>query len=136
MKIGITAGAFDLLHTGHILFLENCKFLCDKLVVLLHTTPHIERPTKNKPCETTYERAVRLSSCKWVDAVIPYDTEKDLINILLSHLWDVRFLDSNYSNAHYTGKGIGKVVYIPRKHSHSSTELRSRIANLHNPEIK
>ena len=48
-KIGFTCGAFDLLHAGHIVMLEETKQFCDYLIVGLQTDPSIERPSKNKP---------------------------------------------------------------------------------------
>ena len=46
---GITAGAFDLLHAGHITMFEEAKNVCDHLTVAIQIDPHIDRPNKNKP---------------------------------------------------------------------------------------
>lgn len=128
---GITAGAFDLCHTGHLLFFEECKNQSERLIVCLHTNPQIDRPEKNVPCETTYERWVRLKSCKYVDEIIPYDTERDLLNILKSTFWTKRFLDHTYRDKVYTGHDFYAAyhIFIPRIHDHSTTSLRERIKN-------
>ena len=53
--IGFTCGAFDLLHGGHIVMLEECKRNCDKLIVGLQTDPSVDRPNKNKPVQSMFE---------------------------------------------------------------------------------
>src|SRR3972149_5036470 len=102
MIIGITAGSFDLCHAGHLFFLDQCKAKCDELVVCLHTNPNIDRHEKEKPVETTFERWARLKACSSVDRIIPYDTERDLANILFCIPWDKRFLDEHYINQQFT----------------------------------
>lgn len=135
MKIGFTCGAFDLLHAGHHIFLRDCKTRCDKLIVGLHTDPTIDRPnTKNRPIQTIYERYTQLINSKWVDEVIPYDTEVDLYNIIATTVMDIRFLGEDYRNKKVTAKelcdelGI-KIMYVDRKHNYSSSELRKRLSN-------
>ena len=126
---GITAGAFDMLHPGHLLFFKECKRHCDHLTIMLHANPGIERPLKNAPLETTLERFIRLDACKYVDAVIPYDTEADLFNALCSMGFDIRFLGADYAGrSDYTGHSLPiHTVFIDRKHGWSSTSLRERM---------
>ena len=132
MNIGFTAGSWDLLHPGHVTFLYNCSEQCDKLFVGLHADPSLERKEKNRPIQTLYERMIQVSGCTYVDEILPYDTEEDLLNILRTNPIDKRFLGSDYEGQDFTGKfycqakGI-EIVYIPREHNWSSTELRNRI---------
>lgn len=134
MIIGFTCGAFDLLHAGHSVYLRDCRTKCDKLIVGLHTDPTIDRPEKNKPLQSIYERYTQLINCKWVDQIIPYDTEADLLNLMASTPIDVRFLGGDYADKSFTGEqlcqdmGI-KVYTMPRKHNFSSSELRERLKN-------
>lgn len=132
MKIGFLASAFDLLHPGHLALLDEAKNHCDKLVVGLHTNPKVERPNKNKPVETTFERYLRLKACKYVDEIIPYDTEADLVNILSILKPDVRFLGTDYQNQeNFTGKDLEiKIIYVSRDHNFSSSNLRSRLLKM------
>lgn len=127
--VGITAGAFDLLHTGHLLMLAEVKRSCDYLIVCLQTNPKLDRPHKNSPVETTYERYCRLAACKHVDEIIPYDTEKDLEVILHNTEYDFRFLSEEYQYQVFTGIHIKpeKTFFNSRTHSYSSSELRGRI---------
>ena len=127
---GFTCGAFDLLHAGHLDFLKKAREQCDYLIIGLHTDPTIDRPdTKNKPCETTYERWCRLDAVKHVDEIIPYDTEEDLYNLLVTLNIHVRFLGADYINKSFTGEGIKgiDISYINRNHGYSSSALRKKI---------
>lgn len=128
MTVGFIASAFDLLHPGHLHLFEECKKRCDFLIVALHIDPSIERKEKTKPIQTVYERFIQLRYTKYVDQIIPYETEQDLLNIL--HTWkiDVRFLGSDYQQRKdITGFDIVPIEYISRKHTYSSSELRERI---------
>ena len=126
---GFTCGAFDLLHPGHLDFFKKAKQKCNYLIIGLHTGPTIDGPdSKNKPCESTYERWLRLDAVKYIDEVIPYDTEADLWNILQMLDLDVRFLGEDYKNKGFTGKELPiNIEYIVRDHAYSSSGLRERI---------
>lgn len=133
MIIGFTCGAFDLLHPGHIFMLAECKKQCDRLIVGLHTNPTFDRPWKNSPVQTTYERFVQLSSCKHVDGVVPYDTERDLVNIMSTLTIHKRFVGIEYYGTQITGQDIAEereieIVYTERWHDYSSSELRGRFS--------
>ena len=83
MKIGFTCSTFDLLHAGHIVMLEESKKHCDYLIVGLQTDPSIDRPKKNKPIQSIVERYLQLKAVKYIDEIIVYATEKDLLDLLL-----------------------------------------------------
>jgi len=129
MKIGFTCSTFDLFHAGHIMMLKEAKSQCDYLIVGLQTDPTIDRPdTKNKPIQTLFERFVQLQSCRYVDEIVPYSTEKELIDILLSYPIDVRIIGEEYKDAHFTGREFDiEMYYNRRKHSFSTTSLRQRV---------
>lgn len=135
MKVGFTCSTFDLLHAGHVLMLYEARLQCDKLLVGLQTDPTIDRPdTKNKPVQSLYERWVQLKGCRFIDDVIPYQTEEELLNILKTQFIDVRFVGEEYQDKDFTGKqwcldnGV-EIIYNSRKHNYSTTELRKRIEN-------
>ena len=133
-KIGITFSTFDLLHAGHIAMLSEAKNHCDYLIAGLQTDPTIDRPdTKNAPIQSIVERQIQLSACRYVDEVVVYQTEQDLIDLLLTLPIDVRILGDEYKNKDFTGKDIAKqrgskIVYNGRDHSFSSTSLRKRVS--------
>jgi len=129
MKIGFTCSAFDLFHAGHITMLRDAKENCDFLIVGLQTDPTIDRPQKNRPVQTVYERWVQLAACQYVDRIIPYATEKELMDILQSQDINIRFVGEEYQSKEFTGKHIDgiEIHYNRRRHSFSSTELRQRV---------
>lgn len=128
-RVGIVASCFDLFHAGHVLMLMEAKENCDRLVVALQSDPTIDRPEKNKPVQALSERYIQLEACKYVDQIIPYDTEADLLNLLTGYDWDVRFLGDDYFHRNdYTGYGLDlQVKFLSRKHDYSSSGLRDRI---------
>lgn len=129
MKKGIVFGAWDLLHTGHVLMLEECKQYCDYLIVGLHIDPSLERD-KKKPVQSLLERQIQLQQCKSVNQVIVYETEEDLKMILKSLDVSMRFLGEDYyDRIDITGKEIIPIRYISREHPWSTSELRERVKN-------
>lgn len=132
MRIGITCSTFDLLHAGHILMLEECKQHCDYLICALQSDPTIDRPNKNKPIQSTVERYIQLDAVKYVDKIIPYSTECELIEIFKAFHIDVRIIGQDYVGRDFTAKdtcadrGI-EIVYNKREHDYSSTQLRARV---------
>jgi len=137
-KTGFTCSCFDLFHAGHIMMLKEAKSVCDYLIVGLQTDPTIDRPEKNKPIQSVFERFVQLEACKYVDEVVIYATEKDLLDILHSYPIDVRIVGDEYKEKDFTGKDLEHIelYYNSRKHSFSTTELRKRVIDRHEEEKK
>ena len=133
MKKGITFGAFDLFHAGHILMMEEAKSVCDYLIVCLQTDPSLDRSEKNSPVQSILERQIQVESCKYVDEVIIYDTEEDVMEISNSIDWDVRILGDEYKDKYFTGREeyLDKCYFNKRPHDFSSSELRERVAVNH-----
>ena len=133
-KIGITFSTFDLLHAGHVVMLAEAKNHCDYLIAGLQTDPTIDRPdTKNRPVQSVVERQLTLGSCRFVDEIVVYETEKDLIDLILTLPIDVRILGTEYEDTNFTGRneGAGRGihhVFNRRDHSFSSSSLRKRVA--------
>ena len=129
MKKGITFSTFDLFHAGHVLMLKEAKSQCDWLIVCLQTDPTVDRPNKNKPVQTLFERFIQVRACKYVDELLVYTTEDELIQILKAIDYDIRIIGEEYSDKSFTGKNLseGKLYFNKRQHSFSTTELRDRI---------
>jgi glycerol-3-phosphate cytidylyltransferase len=138
MKIGFNCSSFDLFHAGHVTMLKMEKELCDYLIVALQVDPTVDRPgVKNKPCQSVYERYVQLQACKYVDEILVYSTEYDLLQILMTQTIHIRFLSEEYVNRDFTGKQYCidndiELHYHKRQHNYSSSELRGRVAKLEN----
>ena len=133
-RIGITFSTFDMLHAGHVAMLSEAKNHCDYLICGLQTDPTIDRPdTKNKPIQSIVERQIQLAACRYVDEVVVYQTEQDLIDLLLILPLDVRILGVEYQDKEFTGRYEGadrgiELVFNGRDHSFSSSSLRKRVA--------
>ena len=131
-KIGITFSTFDMLHAGHIAMLSEAKNHCDYLICGLQTDPTIDRNTKNAPVQSIVERQIQLAACRYVDEVVVYQTEQDLVDLLLILPLDVRVLGVEYEDKEYTGKQEGWIrgiqpIFNRRDHSFSSSSLRKRV---------
>jgi glycerol-3-phosphate cytidylyltransferase len=133
LKIGITFSTFDMLHAGHVAMLAEAKNHCDYLIAGLQTDPTIDRPdTKNRPVQSIVERQIQLAACRYVDEVVVYQTEQDLIDLILILPIDVRILGVEYMQQDFTGRQEGntrgiELVFNGRDHSFSSSSLRKRV---------
>ena len=136
MKVGFNCSSFDLFHAGHVTMLKMEKQLCDYLIVALQVDPTIDRPgIKNKPTQSVYERYVQVQGCKYVDEILVYETEADLLNMIKTQSIDIRFLSEEYKDRDFTGKQYCidndiKLHFHKREHQYSSTELRNRVYEL------
>ena len=125
MKIGFFPMVADILHSGHVLALEEAKKHCDLLIVGLHC-----KPTYKDPIQSIYERYMQLRAVKWVDEVIPYENiEKDK-DMFVSLDFDVYFLGEDHKTDDWELKDkieeIGKeIVYLKRKHNYSSSKIKN-----------
>jgi glycerol-3-phosphate cytidylyltransferase len=122
-----------MLHAGHIAMLSEAKNHCDYLICGLQTDPTIDRPeTKNAPIQSIVERQIQLAACRYVDEVVVYQTEQDLVDLLLILPVDVRILGVEYCDKDFTGREAGalrgiELVFNGRDHSFSSSSLRRRV---------
>ena len=120
------------MHAGHALMLDECKRYCDYLYVGLIIDPTTDRPEKNKPIQSAFERYVQIRSHRAVDEVIPLDGEADLLLAIKALPIDIRFVGDDYKGKEFTGKkectdmGI-QIIFNRRDHGLSSSELRERI---------
>jgi len=134
MKVGFTCSTFDLCHAGHVLMLQECKKVCDYLIVGLQVDPSKDRPEKSAPAQTLVERYIQLNAIKYVDEIVPYESERDLEDIFSMLHIDVRVLGVEYKDKNFTGKDICnkrgvRIHFNKRDHRFSSTGLRQIINN-------
>ena len=127
--IGFTASTFDLLHAGHVIMLQEAKTQCDYLIVGLLTDPTRDRPEKNYPIQTSWERWIQAQAIKAIDRVVPFDTEEDLENMIKILKPDVRFVGEEYKGKKHTGSDIKgtTIIYNKRSHNYGSAPLRDKI---------
>jgi len=120
------------------MMLKEARSKCDYLIVGLQTDPTIDRPEKNKPIQSVVERFIQLDSCKYVDEVVVYATEKDLLDILYTYPINIRVVGDEYKDKEFTGKNLEHIemYYNTRRHSFSTTELRKRVIDRYEKEKK
>ena len=137
--VGFTAGNFDLLHPGYIYTFEEAKRHCDYFMVFLQRDPSETRNTKYKPVIPLYERYKTLMSVKYIDEVVTYQTEEDLVRLIEFYKPDVRILGDDYIGKRFTGDHLPiKVIYTTRSHDWSTTKIKDLITIQtirQNPEI-
>jgi len=130
--VGFTASTFDLLHAGHVAMLREAKDQCDYLICGLQIDPSMDRPDKNSPIQTVVERYSQLSAIKYVDEIVVYATEQDLVDILTMYKIDVRILGVEYKDKDFTGRDLCDTLNIDlyfnsREHRFSTSDLRKRV---------
>ena len=135
-RLGFTCSCFDILHAGHYLMLEDSKQQCDVLIVGLQTDPTIDEKyrvttggkNKNKPIQSYQERLIQIEGCRYVDLVVQYSTEEDLMEILKSIDPDIRILGTDWKGKPYTGHELDiPVHWHVRNHNYSTSELRRQV---------
>jgi glycerol-3-phosphate cytidylyltransferase len=133
MKIGFACGVFDLFHAGHVLMLKECKEHCDYLIVAVNKAENIDysiNPGKQAPVYSFEERKLIIESCKYVDEVISYNSEEELLHILKNRKIDIRFLGEDYKGKKITGEGlVQEIYYTNRSHGQSSSAIKQKIRN-------
>jgi glycerol-3-phosphate cytidylyltransferase len=132
MHVGLTASTFDLLHAGHISMLREAKSQCDYLICALQVDPSMDRPEKNSPVQSIVERHAQLAAVNYVDEILVYQTESDLLDIIKMYPINLRILGEEYRNKDFTGKDecrkLGIQLYFnKRNHRFSSSDLRKRV---------
>ena len=140
LRIGVTFSQFDMLHAGHIAMLSEAKNHCDYLIAGLQNNAQWDRPEKNAPIQSIVERQIQLAATRYVDEIVVYNTEQDLVDLLLILPVDVRILGVEYEHKDFTGKtecfsrGI-EIIYNGRDHSFSSSSLRKRVVQAETEKI-
>ena len=129
-RIGFTCSTFDLLHAGHVSMLAEASSVCDFLVVGLLSDPTIDRPEeKTKPVQTMFERWCQLQAISYIDMIIPFETEAEIIEIVKVIQPDIRIVGEDYKDKAFTGDYLCDIHYNKRRHGLSSSELIARIKN-------
>jgi D-beta-D-heptose 7-phosphate kinase/D-beta-D-heptose 1-phosphate adenosyltransferase len=128
-----TNGCFDLLHVGHVRYLEEARSLGDALIVGVNTDASVTRLGKggDRPFTPEADRARVLAACACVDRVVLFgeDTPLNLITLLAP---DVLVKGGDYRLDEIVGREVvlargGRVVALPFVPGYSTTSLVARI---------
>lgn len=133
--IGFTSGAFDILHAGHVDYLEQANSQCDKLIVGINSDASIQKyKGNNRPIIAENMRVKTVAALESVDYVFLFDERRNAQNIqsLKPHIY---FKAGDYSASQLTSKEVveqfgGEVRLISIEENISTTEIIDRIRSL------
>ncbi len=127
-KVVMTNGCFDILHAGHIAYLEEAKRLGDRLIVAVNSDESVKRlKGEARPINTLERRMQVLAGLQAVDWVVPFseDTPADLVSFILPDIlvkggdWKVEEI----AGGEAVVKNGGKVMSLSFKEGHSTTAI-------------
>ena len=130
-KVVFTNGCFDLLHLGHVDYLEQARHLGDALVVGLNTDESVGRLKPGRPIQDAVARARILASLAFVDAVVLFGepTPLGLIELVQP---DVLVKGDDYAIDGIVGHELvlnrgGEVLTVPLVPGYSTSRIVERI---------
>jgi len=131
-KLVFTNGCFDLLHPGHIDYLNRAAALGDKLIVGLNDDASIQRlKGATRPINALQDRAVMLAALRAVDLVVAFSEDTPL-NLIAAVMPDILIKGGDYQPDDIVGAAEvkrhgGEVIVMPFLEGYSSTALIERI---------
>ena len=134
-EVVFTNGCFDILHHGHIEYLERAATLGDKLVVAVNADVSVQKlKGPARPINSEESRAYLLASLSFVDRVTIFSEETPL-KLLKDLVPDVLVKGGDYQVEDIVGADIvsshgGKVVVLPFKEGFSTTAIEQKILAL------
>ena len=132
LKVVFTNGCFDILHLGHLDYLEKSRNLADKMVVGLNTDDSVKQlKGSNRPINNEYARARMLAALSFVDLVIAFDEETPL-ELIKKVKPDILVKGKDYKIENIVGAEFvigngGEVKTIELSEGYSTTELINKI---------
>ena len=138
MIIGITVGAYDLFHIGHLNLLRNARAQCDRLVVGIAGSDRIFKYKNKRPVFTDEERLDIVGNCRFADEVFLNETNPNLVDSYIglavqygATRW---FVGSDWQGSSKwleIGGELEKMgcelIYLPHTGGVSTTEIYKRI---------
>lgn len=136
-KIVFTNGCFDILHAGHVVYLEQAKALGDILMLGLNSDVSIKlNKGANRPIVPEEDRIIIMSALNCIDYVVLFDDKTP--ETLISHIQpDIHVKGGDYQAALLPEYPLiqsygGQVVILPFLPNHSTTDIVQRCQNLTN----
>ena len=134
-RVVFTNGVFDLLHPGHIRYLQQARALGDLLIIGLNSDASVRRNKgPERPINTEEERAEILAALECVDAVTVFDedTPADIITAIQP---DILVKGADWAEDAIVGRDTvesrgGRVVRVPIEPGYSTTEIIRKIRAL------
>ena len=135
LTIGFTSGAFDLLHAGHVDYLEKAKSQCDQLIVGINSDASIQKyKGQDRPILSENFRLKTVAALESVDFVFLFDERRNARNIEVLKP-QIYFKAGDYTESQLTSKSVveqfgGQVRLISITENISTTEIINRIRSL------
>lgn len=126
-KVVFTNGCFDILHRGHIEYLETSKKLGNKLIVGLNSDASVRRlKGSERPIYSQDDRAIALKALRFVDEVHIFDedTPYELIKSLQP---DIITKGGDYKAEDVVGNDLAEVIILPYVENYSTTNTVSKL---------
>jgi len=127
--IVFTNGVFDVLHRGHVTYLDQARALGASLVVAINSDDSVRRLGKgnDRPLNALDDRMALLAALEAVDLVVPFDTDTPR-ELIVACLPDVLVKGADYTAATTAGAAEviaagGRFVAIPFESAHSTSAL-------------
>jgi rfaE bifunctional protein nucleotidyltransferase chain/domain len=137
--IVFTNGVFDILHPGHVRYLQDARALGDVLIVGLNADASVSRNKgPDRPINPEGERAEILAALACVDAVVIFeeDTPAEIVRLVQP---DVLVKGADWPSDQIVGRDTveargGRVVLVPVEPGHSTTAIVERIRTAKHPD--
>jgi len=119
-----TNGCFDFIHAGHVEMLQYARSLGDRLVVGLDTDERVKKSKgENRPIHCLQQRMKVISSLKFVDEVVRFSSDEELIQRIKESGAKLIVVGSDYQNKRVIGSEIVDVKFFDRIKDLSSTRI-------------
>ncbi len=139
-KVGFTSGSFDLVHAGHLDYLEKAREMCDVLIVAVNSDSSIKKyKSPDRPIIQEKWRAKLMAGLQFVDYVFIFDETNNNVNIqaikpdlyIKAGDWD----KSKMTSAPLVESYGGKVVNIPVEEQIKTTDIITKISELEKKKL-
>jgi D-beta-D-heptose 7-phosphate kinase/D-beta-D-heptose 1-phosphate adenosyltransferase len=122
---GFTNGCYDILHVGHLKLLQYLKSRCEYVVVGIDSDKRVkELKGSERPINNEKDRKYMLESLTFVDKVVIFNCENDLIKLVLEESPDLMVVGSDYKNRHVVGsQHAGNLEFFEKLDGYSTTRI-------------
>lgn len=142
-KIGFTSGSFDIVHAGHVSYLEKAKEKCDILIVAVNSDASVKKyKGENRPIVPELERITLIASLESVDYAYLFDERRNSANIEALKP-DFYIKAGDYKESELLSKDLvekygGKILLIPLEFNSSSSSMIDKIIKVfgHNENVE
>jgi D-beta-D-heptose 7-phosphate kinase/D-beta-D-heptose 1-phosphate adenosyltransferase len=122
-------GTFDIVHVGHLKMLRYAKSLGTRLIVGIDSDERVKKlKGASRPINNEYERFFMLTQNKWVDGVIIFDTDEELVDLIRD--CDIMVKGSDYKDKPIIGSNLCKrIVFFDILDEYSTTKKIQHISS-------